>query len=490
MIGNLERVALTPKQKALQVNLDANLYGSFAEIGAGQEVVRHFFRAGGSSGTIAKAMSAYDKAFSDAIYGREENNRYVCKSRLQKMLNHEYGLLEERLDREERPDRKYFAFANTVATINYSKTSNGHGWIGMRFQLHPDRPANEVIMHIFMHDNDARQQQEAIGILGCNLVYGCFNYHNNPEELMKSLYDELAMDRIEIDMVQMSGPDLDHVDNRLLSLQLVKNGMTEAVIFGADGKNLHPSNVLYKKNILAIRGSFRPVTKVNIDMITKGYNKFIKERKVDIDNLEVLFEITLNNLKADGDIDEQDFLDRAELLGSLGQSVLISNYQEYYKLTQYFSRYTKARMGLIMGVNNMLEIFDDKYYRNLNGGMLEAFGILYMRDLKIFLYPSQPSEEDDVLTSKNIPIHPRLKPLYDALIFNRRIIDIEDYDPEVLQIFSVKVLQMIKSGEPGWEEMVPGFIDELIKSKGLFSYSTLDLPKKKEVTETATSSDS
>lgn len=467
----IDRVVLSAKQKSLRVNLNQDLYGTFAEIGAGQEVVRHFFRAGGASGTIAKTISAYDKDFSDAIYGREAKGRYVCKPRLMKMLNYEYGLMEERLDRDKHPTKKFFAFANTVATINFHKTIQGHGWFGVQFQTSPEKRPNTVVLHVRFHENDSLLQQASGGVLGVNLIYGCFYFYKKPNELLKSLYDNLDRDRIEIDMIQMNGPDFENVDNRLLSLQLVKNGMTDAVIFSPDGRNLQAADLLYKKNILAIRGSFRPVTKVNIDMIMKGYSMFEAERKVDPDNVQVLFEITLNNLKAEGDIDEKDFLDRADILCSLGQTVLISNYQKYFKLVEYFSRYTKKRMGLIMGVNNLLDVFNEKYYRDLNGGILEAFGILFSRDLKMYLYPWRDEKTDELLTSENAPIYPRLKPLYGYLTFNKRIVDIKHYDREILHIYSRQVLKMIRDGEEGWEEMVPTYVDTIIKEKQLFGYA-------------------
>jgi hypothetical protein len=271
-------------------------------------------------------------------------------------------------------------------------------------------------------------------------------------------------------MIHMNGPDFATVDNRLLSLQLVKNGMTDAVIFSPDGRNLQAADILYKKNILAIRGSFRPVTKVNIDMIAKGLKKFKEEPKVDPENIQVLFEITLNNLKAQGDIDEQDFLDRADILCSIGQTVLISNYKKYYKLIEFFSRHTKKRMGVIMGASTLVEIFDEKYYRNLNGGILEAFGILFSRDLKILLYPWKDKKSGDLWNSHTTPIHPRLKALYNYLTFNRKIIDIEDYDEEVLSIFSTEAFKMIKNGDNNWERMVPTFVDQIIKEKCLFGY--------------------
>lgn len=463
------RVVLSAKQKALRINLNQDLYGTFAEIGAGQEVVRHFFRAGGASGTIAKTISAYDKDFSDAIYGEEENSRYVCESRVNKMLQHEYQLIEDRLKRSEHANKHFFAFANTVATINYHKTNQGHGWFGLKFQTSPHDEPNVVIMHARLHEQDALLQHQTVGILGVNLIYGCMFFYKRPKELLQSLYDNLERSQIEVDMIQMNGPDFVEVDNRLLSLQLVKNGMTDAVIFSPDGKNLQASDVLYKKNILAIRGSFRPVTKVSIDMIAQGLKQFKKESKVEEKNIQVLFEITLNNLSAEGDIDEQDFLNRADILCSIGQTVLISNYQKYYKLVEFFSRHTKKRMGIIMGASTLAQVFDEKYYRDLNGGILEAFGILFSRDLKIYLYPWQVQETGELWNVDTTPVHPRMQPLFDYLKFNKRIIDIP-HNPEVLGIFSREALELIKSGDTGWEDMVPDFVDRIIKEKCLFGY--------------------
>ena len=471
IVQDPDRVVLSAAQKARKINQDNDLYGTFAEIGAGQETVRQFFRAGGASNTIAKAMSAYDKDFSNAIYGPEPGNRFVCESRLMNMLRHEYGLITERLSRADHPTKKFFTFANTLATSTFERPHSGHGWIGVRFQTAPERPTNDVIIHVRLHDPDISLQQENLGVLGVNLLFGCLFHHNDPHEVMSGLYDNVSRHVVEIDMIQMNGPDFQQVDNRLLSLQLVKRNFTDAVIFGPDGQNLQASNVLYKKNILAIRGSFRPVTKVNIDMIMNGYNMFIKEQRVDRQNLQVLFEITLNNLRADtGDVDEKDFIDRADILCSLGQTVLISNYQEYYKLVEYFSRYTKARMGIILGVNNLIDVFDEKYYRHLNGGMLEAFGILFTRDLKIYVYPSRAAEDEEIMTTANMPVHPRLQPLYDYLLFNKRIVDINTFDPNVLHIFSKHVLDLIRQGKGGWEVLVPPYVDNMIKDNRLFGY--------------------
>ncbi len=466
------------KQKALRINLNDHTYGTFAEIGAGQETVRHFFRAGGASKTIAKAMSAYDKIFSDAIYGTEEDGRYVTESRLKKMLHYEIDLMEDRLSRDNHPDKRFFSFANTVTTIDFAKNFKGHGWVGIKFQLDALEDYNEIILHVRFKQTDSKLQQETLGMLGVNLIYGAFYLHDKPKELLKSFYDHMDKDTIEIDMVNFSGARFMYVDNRLMSLHLVKNGMTEAVMFGPDGNNLLPAHVLYKKNILALRGSYRPVTKVNMEILDESKKMFFAEKKVDEKNTQIIFEITLHNLRAEGKINERDFLDRAEILCSLGQTVMITNFQEYYKLVDYFSEYTKARMGLAMGVYNLIQIFDEKYYRNISGGVLEAFGKLFYKDLKIYLYPLKEIKSGEIITSKNLKVHPRMKELYKYFKSNGRILDIVNYSPEILEYFSREVFKMIAKGEEGWEEMLPESVPKIIKDQKLFGYSKNKFVKK------------
>ncbi|MDG2139226.1 MAG: TonB-dependent receptor [Flavobacteriales bacterium] len=465
-----KQIILTPGQKAKKINIDKTIYGSFIEIGAGQEVARQFFRVGSASKTIAKTMSAYDRDFSDSIYGKEKDGRYVCKSRLNKMLNQEYSLLEERLNRKDHIDTKYFVFADTVTTVNYNKTNQGHGWIGLRFQLDPKKVPNDFLIHVRLHDQEARIQQETVGIIGTNLMHACFN-ESDPKKILSHLYDNLSRDNFEIDMVEVLGPDFNSVDNRLLSLTLVKERMTNAVIFTPKGKNKYPSDILFQKNILTLRGSFRPVTKVNIDMLTEGLKKFKQNKKVKEDNIQLLFEITLSNLMSEGQLDERDFLDRADILCSLGYTVMISNYKKYYKLCEYLSRYTDARLGFIIGVDNLVEMFEEKYYRNLNGGIMEAFGIMITRDIKFYLYPYQSDKKKELLNSTNIPIHPRAKSIYKYLFNNKRIEDL-NYNSDILNIYSRDVLKKIKSCEEGtWEHMVPKGVSQIIKEKSLFGMS-------------------
>jgi len=461
------------KEKALQINLNDKLYGSFAEIGAGQEVAANFFKAGGASGTIAKTMSAYDMAFSDAIYGPEESGRYVCESRLHKMLDKEYRLCIRRLNF--RADKTcFFAFANTVEAINFKRTNEGHGWIGLKFQLAPEAEPNECTIHVRLLDNDPLLQQQALGIIGVNLIYGCYFLYQNPEQLLNSLLDEVTRLRAEVDYFRLSGPDFRDVDHRLFSLKLVKNGLTNATIFGPDGTVMQPADMLYKKNLLVLRGRFRPVTHVHLDMLKNGFEHFMEEEDVDPAKLMTFAELTLNDLRnPSGEIDETDFVDRADLLCSLGLNVIISNYSEYYKLIPYLSKFTRKRkIGMIVGVYNIESIFNESYYTQLKGGILEAFGELFGNNLKLYIYPSFEKGSQQLIKSTHLRFPEHLKPLYDYLILNKKLEDLVDFNEENLHIISDDALQFIKEGNGKWEQMVPKSVVGIIKEKRLFGYGT------------------
>jgi hypothetical protein len=468
----MESNSLDPRQKALQINLDARTYGSFAEIGAGQEVAALFFKAGAASGTIAKTISAYDMTFSDAIYGPEESGRYVCESRLMKMLNREYTLIEKRLKGVRPAETLFFAFANTVVALNYNKTNKGHGWLGIRFQLHPDSEPNDVVIHVNMLDNDTLLQQAAVGIIGVNLVYACFHYYNNPEKMITSLVDSLGIERIEVDMMRITGPDFKNVDNRLISLLLVKNKLTHAALFDPQGNVLQPSEAFYKKNILVLRGRFRPVTNVSMDMLETGLEEFKNDKDVVAEKVLEVCELTLASLRSEGQINEKDFLDRAEILCSLGQTVLISDYPEYFRLVAYLSGFTKAKIGIIIGVLGLSDIFNEKYYLNLKGGILEAFATLYSRNVKMYAYPAKDLTTGELKTLQNFKLPANLVDLYEYLIANDKIEDIHKFQMEYLSIISDRVLDMIKKGEPGWEAMVPEQVATSIKEKKLFFYNS------------------
>lgn len=454
--------------KTLRINLNKNIYGSFAEIGAGQETARHFFRAGAASRTIAKAMSAYDKQFSDAIYTVESDGRYVTENRLRKMLQHEVKLMEERLDHNENPNRMYFSYANTVATIDFAKKFKGHGWVGVRFQNEPKGAFNEIILHIQFKENDVLLQQRTLGTLGVNLIYGAFYQYHDPKKLIYHLYDHLDKDQLEIDTINFSGPAFENVDNRLMSLFLVKNGMADAVMFAPNGQNILPANTLFRKNVLLLRGSFRPVTIVNINMYQKSLNQFLTKNQLSIDKTAVIFEITLNNLLALGEVDEQDFLDRAELLCALGHTVMISNFKEYFKAVDYIWSYSQEKIALTIGMPSLTEIFDSKHYNELSGGLFEGLGRLFKHGLEIYVYPML-DENEKVITSKNVRLNDEsLKPIYQYFKEEGQIIDIENFETQNLKIFSHKVLKKLQNNDDSWQNDVPETVDQIIKEKKLF----------------------
>ncbi|PIB35836.1 nicotinate-nucleotide adenylyltransferase [Reichenbachiella sp. 5M10] len=456
----------TTKEKALTLNLNESIYGSLAEIGAGQEVASNFFKAGGASGTIAKTMSAYDMDFSDAIYGATE--RYVCEEKLLKMLNKEYGLLSVRLTK--RADTsKFFAFANTIETINFKKTNQGHGWIGCRFQLEPHGEYNDLIIHVVLKDPETIWQQEVLGKIGVNLIYACYNHHSNPDRMMVSIVDNISEGRVEIDYFKLTGPGFKHVDNRLMSLKLVKYGLTHAAMFDKAGNNQQPSTFLYKKNICVLRGYFRPVTIVSEDMIDSAITEFRKDPLVDPERTLITTELTLNDLTTEGKIDETDFLDRVELLNSLDHNVLISNYTEHYKLSAYLSQFTKGkRMAFVVGTDNLRKLFDENYYHNLKGGMLESFSRLFGSNVKLLVYPTL--YQGKIETSINFSPPKHMEHLYLYLKENNYIEDIDSAKRDIQHIQSAEVLQMIKSGQPNWEEFVPPMIAQMIKENKMFCY--------------------
>ncbi len=428
-------------KKAFQINLDALKYGTFAEIGAGQEVARRFFQVGGASGTIAKTMSAYDMRFSDAIYG--PSDRYVSRKRLQTMLDHEYSLLLERLSDKIGDERTFFVFADTVAARSFKEHNESHGWLGVRFQTHTHSEPSEIIIHVRMLDEENVEQQEALGVIGVNLLYAAFYYHQ-PEKVISSLHENLAPGRMEVDMIKFSGPAFEKVDNRLMSLQLVSQGLTNAVMFTADGETVQPAEVLHKKAILVERGSFRPVTYATNDMLDGARRKVLAESAASEEELVVLMEMTLENLLSEGQLN--------------------------YRLAGYLTRYKNKMIGLVMGVPSLMQIFDEKYYLNLEGGILEALGRMFKGNLKLFVYPMVDEKTGEILSATKFQVAPNLQSLFRYLVENKFIVEITDFHPEYLRIYPPDALAKLQSGDRGWEQMVPPEVMRIIKEREFFGY--------------------
>ncbi len=463
----MQKEELDTHHKALKINLDPRWYGTLAEIGAGQEVVRWFFRVGAAAGTVAKSISAYDMVVSDAIYGR--GDRYVSRARLQAMLDLEFQLNVERLSEKRGDNTAFFAFADTVVARSYKGGNECHGWMGVKFQSRPRDEPSQILIHVRMLDAEAALQQEALGVVGVNLLYGAFFLHHEPEQLVESLLDRLTTARIEIDVIEFRGIEFRAVDNRLISLKLVQLGLSGAAMFGASGEVLQPSEVLYKKAVLVERGSFRPPTHVNFDMLQCALEKFQKDPAVEGKEILPLFELTMRNLLNGGqDVDRRDFLARADLLAACGMTVLISDYFEYYRLAAYLAWRTKERIGIVMGVPSLIELFDEKYYTQLPGGILESFGRLFKNELKLYVYPLRDPASGHLSTIDNLEVAPELKKLYGYLSDRGSFVDLDNYKPDHLGIFSRDTLRHIAEGNEIWKEMVPESVSNLIVKRRFF----------------------
>jgi len=456
-----------PHQKALALNLNEQNYGTIAEIGAGQETARWFFRVGGAAGTIAKAMSAYSMEFSDAIYGSCQ--RYVSRERLNDMLDTEYTLLKQRLDSSLGEKTTFFAFSNTVAARSFTYKTDGHGWLGIIFQREPREEPSRINIHVSLHGKQHVQDQETLGVLGVNLIYGAMNLHADPEELLRSLIDQLYAELVEIDMIDFSGPAFEAVDNRLMALRLVQHGLSNAAMFTADGHVTQISDALYKKAILVERSRFRPPTNFTMDLLDCAKKAFLQDDHVTQEEIIELSEMTLKNLADDGDIDVQDFLYRADILCALGKNVLISNYGQFFKLAQFLFRYTTRPIALTMGLPSLREIFNEKYYEDLPGGILESFGRMFKHDLRLYVSPELEHTTGEKVGVNDLGVDSHLRHLYAHLLENKYVRALDTVKECNLGIFSHEVLGKIRNGDATWEEMVPEPVSQMIKQQRLFN---------------------
>ena len=449
--------------KALRINLDTNKYGTIAEIGAGQEVARQFFKAGAAAGTIAKTISAYDMKFSDAIYGTQEDKRYVSKSRVMSMIDKEFELVIDRVGTSRSKTSRYFSYGATVTAKSYKEDNECHAWIGIKIQMYPGAEPSEIVMHVRMRDKNADRQQSVLGVLGVNIIYAAYYYFENTKKIIDSLTDGLSQGRVEIDSIEFHGPYFEEVDNRAINLHLIRSWKTRAIMYKPDGSVAVPAEILYRKNVLAIRGSFKPVTRLNVDMIEQGLKFFTNTEGVTRENSIALAEISLNDARGnDLNASEDDLIARVQLLNSLGYSVLISDYTRYFSLRAYFRQFTKLQIGIVVGLINIREIFDESNYRGVEGGILEGFGKLFPDNTCLLAYPeiNATGEFQDYTT---VELPENLQHLYKHLLENKFIFGIESSDRELFKIFSRDVLSRIRAGRGTWEQCLPeGVAEEII----------------------------
>ncbi|MBL9161076.1 MAG: TonB-dependent receptor [Verrucomicrobiales bacterium] len=455
----------TTHQKALQINLDPVTYGAFAEIGAGQEVARWFFRVGGASGTVAKSMSAYDMQVSDAIYGHAD--RYVCEQRLRTMLEHEWSLLLERLDATRGDQTRFFVFANTVAIRNYAGTNEAHGWMGIRFQTSPREAPSTVIAHVRMWDREAVLQQEALGIVGVNLIFAATQQGADSQTIIATLADDLTTNRIEVDMIKFDGHAYASVDNRLMSFRLVEHQLTNAVLFSPSGV-VQPSEILRKKPVLTMRGRFHPFTLTHADMLQCARAQFAQEPANAGKEFITLAEIPLNVLQDEGKTNDADLLARLDVLAALGQNALITNYNDYFRLSSYFHRYTREMVGLALGMTELSALFTEANHEHLDGGILEALGRLFKSGVRLYLYPRRDVTSGVLVTAKNFQVAPGLRGLYDYLLENRLLIGLAGWEESAVGLATQLVEAKIQADEPGWGDLLPPGTAEVLRRHGSF----------------------
>lgn len=456
--------------KALRLNLDEKKYGTIAEIGAGQEVARQFFLAGAAAGTVAKTMSAYDMQFSDAIYGTQEGGRYVSKARVRAMLDKEFDLVLTRVGTSRAKTSRYFSYAATVAAKSFNRDNECHAWCGIRLQMYPGAEPSDIIVHVRLREKTAEQQQDTLGILGVNLIYAAYYYFEEPKKLIDSLTDNMNSGSVEIDSIDFHGPYFEDIDNRALNLHLIRSWKTRAIVFQADGQVAVPAELLYKKNVLTIRGSFKPVTKLNVDMIEQGFEAFKKTEGVNADNSIVLAEISLNDaFGKDLMVPEGDLIARVRLLNALGYSVMVSDYTRYFSLREYFRQFTSMQIGIVLGMINIKEIFDEKKYVGVEGGILEGFGKLFPDNTRLFVYP-ELNENGELNDVNNIEVEPKLRYLYKHLLENKYFTGINCSDPDLLKIYSRQVLAKLPTGRGDWENSLPEDTAARIIRNGLFGF--------------------
>jgi hypothetical protein len=426
---------LDTRRKALSINLDPNIYGTFAEIGAGQEVARNFFTAGAASGTIAKTMSAYDMTFSNEIYGLEESGRYVSKSRLQKMLNHEFELLAERLCGVSYETRTFFSFANTVTTLNYDKSNDPHGWLGIKFQLEPCGPANEIIFHIRLLDSDATLQQNVLGILGVNLVYAAFHYHEDPQRMIESLSDNLSRGSVEIDLISIKGPAFSELSEILVNLYLIQKGFSSAAVFLPNVGVVQAKDLMYKKNIMILRTRFNQKSKPDFKLFNDAIKPYTNYLEIEDQSLITMAELTLNNLMNKTNIQDVDLLDRiakrAKDITESGHAVIISNFDRHQKLAKYLNKCKPKSVGITTNISNLKNIFSSQYYGpGYTNELLAYISDLFSNNVKLLTFPYRDIKNKQIVTTKNLEVSPEAKPLFDFLIQNKYILDVLDLEKQ------------------------------------------------------------
>lgn len=451
----------SPEDKALKINLDQSIYGTFAEIGAGQEVANWFFRASATAGTVAKSISAYDMTISDALYGK--TGRYVSQERVTDMVNYEYDLLKERLGEGRGKDSRFFAFTDTVRARGYNDSAPCHGWLALRYQIQPERPSGTIVLHVNLLDHENVDQMEALGILGVNLIDAAYHHIGDLRQFVKSLTEFIQPGRIEIDLLKFHGKPFATVDNRICALELVRQGMSPATIFMPTGEVAQPAEVFYKTPLLILRGSFLPVTNLHLDMLSQAGKVFPPEdTRESAHPCREVCELSLSNLLRDGEVDLVSFLDRADALQALGKVVMVSNCPEFHRVAAVLRHYTSEPIGMVLSIGLLNELFKEKWSESLQGGILESFGRLFKNELSLLIYPWRNRSNGEIVTARNFRAPSGWKRLYEHFLENGMISDIGCGNEDLLEMTGRRILEVARDGGD-WEKWVPEEARTLVK---------------------------
>jgi hypothetical protein len=476
MSGPMQAVDPTA-QRAFAINLDDSVYGNFAEIGAGQEVARWFFAVGGAAGTVAKSISAYDMTVSDAIYGKTQ--RYVSRERIEQMLDHEYGLLHERLDGVRGDRTRFFVFADTAAARSFKGGNECHVWMGLRFQHAVRSQTSDILLHVRLLDATNALQQDAVGRLGVNLIHAAFHHWQAPRTLIETLLDNIGRERLEIDWIHMRGPAFGGVDNRLLSLHLVRVGFTPALLFDVDGTPLLASESIRRSRVLIERGRFAPVTRLNLEMMARARARFEADTNQPTPpsaaapvgtpgEIREIMEITMNNLRDRGTAEDADFLARVDLLSAAGKMVLVTDIGAFHTLGEYLADRHVEQTGLVLGVPLLRELFNESHYQHLEGGILEAFGRLFTHRVRLYVHPTRDMLDGRVITADTVTVAPHLTHLLEHLRGNGLIRGLPCDESALRTYSSEEVRSRICSGDPSWRDLVAPEVAAHIDRHGYF----------------------
>ncbi len=454
MPTEIQTLAAT-QEKAFFINMDEAVYGTFAEIGAGQETANWFFRSSGAAGTVAKTISAYDMTVSDTLYGVVK--RYVSEERLKQMMEYEYTQLIQRLGEKRGDKTRFFSFCNTVKCKGYKDTGPWAAWIGVRFQLKPGAAPSDLIMHVRLTVPDQGVQKRVLGILGVNLLYALFYKRDRMEEFVRCVGENLDRSLYEIDLMRFSGNGFSMFDNRILALQLVRSGLSEAALFQPkDNTVQQPSDFLYKRPIVLMRGSFMPLCHIHLEMMESVRAKFCteltdeqRERAVDI------CEISLSNLLRGEEVDLLDFLDRVDALAALGKTVLVTNITHFYKISRLLNQYTREPIAIGLSIGLLHELFKEKWAADLPGGIMGSMAQIFLSQTKCYVTPWINRKSGEFVTAGTYRPPEKYRYLYMHLTENGYIVEVPYFNQKLLTRTPRDIVKMIREGDAAWKEYVP-----------------------------------